>query len=278
MLAIYIFAPFVSFGAVSIMTFDAAYLALPFLAYGISLTVTVISYHFAGKIWQEETRNLVGMASVSGNTMYFGLPLVMAVMGDQWVGVYMMMNLGALFGESTIGYYLAARGKFSVKQSMIRVLKLPIFYGVFAGFFVNLMGWSLPDVVLDYWNYTTGAWVLVGMLMIGVALSQNKRLSFSPKMIAYLFSVKFVLWPALALSLITLDILIWNNFDPYIYLMGAIYATVPLAGNPVAYAAQLGLKTQGLALAVLVSTLFALLYMPFILSIMSRFGIFPYDL
>lgn len=274
-MTIYIFAPFVNFGAMSRMNFAPEYISLPFISFAMSFAITTVSYLVAGRLWQDQTRNLIGMASVSGNTGYFGMPIIIALLGNDWVGVYLMLNLGALFAETTLGYYLAARGNFTARDSMMKVLKLPVFYGIFAGLAVNLAGIKLPEVVYTYWTYAAGAWFLSGMMLIGVALSKMVKLSISADKIAYLFGVKFIVWPLVIVGLIVLDITVMHLFSPVVYLMLAIYGTVPLAGNPVAYAAQLGLNAEGIATAVLLSAFFALFYMPLALFLFQYAGLFP---
>ena len=78
--AIYVLAPVVNFGAMAQMKFTPEYIALPVLFFIGSSVIGVISYLTAQKIWKNNTANLIGMGSVTGNTMYFGLPVVLALL------------------------------------------------------------------------------------------------------------------------------------------------------------------------------------------------------
>jgi predicted permease len=273
-IAIYILAPFVNFGAMANIDLDPAYASLPFVSFVLSFIVSSLSYYVAKRVLADETRNLVGLASVSGNTGYFGLPLVIALLGPEWVGVYLMINLGSLIAEATIGYYMAARGHFSMNESIKKVLKLPVFYAVIAGLMFNFMQFPLPEVFDTYWTYAAGAWVLIGMMLIGVALSKTGAFVFGPRMITHLFIVKFMVWPCIVITVLLLDSQFLGLYGEEVYLMALIYGLVPLAGNPVAYAAQLGLKSERIAMAVLLSTLFALIYMPAVLYLLMKTSLF----
>lgn len=273
-IAIYILAPFVNFGAMARIELDPAFASLPFATFALSFGIASLSYTIARRIWTDETPNLVGMASVSGNTGYFGLPLVIALLGEEWVGVYLMMNLGSLVAESTIGYYMAARGQFSIQDSVKKVLKLPVFYGVILGLVFNYLDFQLPPIFETYWTYAAGAWVLIGMMLIGVALSKTGAFVFGPRMMAHLFAVKFIIWPLSIIGLLALDHAHLGMYDEEVYIMALIYGLVPLAGNPVAYAAQLGLKSERIALAVLLSTIFALIYIPVALHFLMKTYLF----
>lgn len=274
MIAIYILSPFVNFGAMAKIDLEPEYAPLPFISFALSFIIAGASYYIAKKVWSDQTPNIVGMASVSGNTGYFGLPLVIALVGQEWVGIYLMMNLGALFGEVTIGYYIAARGNFTIAESIRKIFRLPVFYAVIAGLFVNYMNWTLPEIFYTYWTYAAGAWVIIGMMLIGVAISKIGGLTFGPRMMAHLFTVKFVVWPLAVIGLLWVDKFCFQSFSEEVYKMALIYGLVPLAGNPVAYAAQLGLKSERIALAVILSTVFALIYMPLLIAYLLKTGLF----
>jgi hypothetical protein len=93
-------------------------------------------------------------------------------------------------------------------------------------------------------------------------------------MMAHLFTVKFVVWPLAVIGLLWVDKFCFQSFSEEVYKMALIYGLVPLAGNPVAYAAQLGLKSERIALAVILSTVFALIYMPLLIAYLLKTGLF----
>lgn len=274
MIAIYILSPFVIFGAMAKAELQPAYAQLPIVIFIIAFVISATSYAIAKRIWADDTANIVGMASVNGNTGYFGLPLVMALVGEEWVGVFFMMNIAALFGEVTISYYMAARGNFTMGESIRKIFKLPVFYAFLAGLTVNAVDFTLPPIFYTYWTYAAGAWVIIGMMLIGVAVSKAGGLTFGPRMLTHLFIVKFVVWPLAILAALWVDKVYFQSFSREVYVMALIYGLVPLAGNPVAYAAQLGLKSERIALAVILSTVFALIYMPLAMSYLLKTSLF----
>ena len=100
------------------------------------------------------------------------------------------------------------------------------------------------------------------MMIIGVALSKQSKLEIDWKLIASMFIPKFILWPMFGFGLILLDLSVLNMFSKEVHLMLAVIASVPLAGNLVAYAATLNLHPERTAGAVLLSTVFALFTVP----------------
>jgi predicted permease len=261
-LAIYFLAPVVTFGAMAQLEFKPAYLLLPLLLFGIASAIGLGVYAGTARLFHDSTRNLVAMASTTGNTGYFGLPLVLAVLGPSAAGIYLLGNVGIAIAESTVGYYLAARGSFSARESVKRVLSLPSNYAVGLGLAWNALDWTLPPILLPWWQRFTGAWVIVGMMLIGAALGRAGIWKASGPLTAVMFSVKFLLWPACTVGAAVLDRAVLGLFDPVVHVLLLVFGIVPMAGNVVAFAAQLKLRPAEAASLVLQSTVFAVFYIP----------------
>ena len=270
---IFIIAPIVTFGAMTRLKFESGYVALPLLVVSISFGTTMLFYYLARKRWGDSTANLIALGSVGGNTGYFGLPLVLALYGQNVVGVYLFMNVATSIMEVTIGYYLGARGVHSVKESLRRVARLPTVHALWIGLLVNFSHVKLPDLFYTYWTHATGAYVFFGMMIIGIALSKMKRLEFDWRLIGWLFGAKFVVWPALALLFIVIDQSALHLFPATVHGLILIFCSVPLMANLVAYAAQLNLHAEKAASSVLLSTLFAIVYMPLLFMAARQFGL-----
>lgn len=260
--AIYILAPIVNFGAMARMEFTPEYTALPIIIFIAAASIGTLAYKTAQLVWKDNIANLVGMGSMTGNTMYFGLPVVLALLGPEWVGVYVLMNLGIILNESGLGYYYGARGNATLKGAFMKVLKFPVIHAIWLGLVYNFSGLSLPDAFIRYWEYAIGAWVIIGMMIIGVALSKQLRLDLDLKLMAFLFSAKFILWPIFGFGFVLIDLYVLNWFDAPVHQMLLIMTCVPLAGNLVAYAATLNLHPEKAAACVLISTLMAFATVP----------------
>lgn len=268
-LAIFIFAPIVMFGAVARLDLEPAYLALPVVVFAICAAITFASYGLARQVFSGTLPNFIGMASSSGNTGYFGLPIVIALLGTDAAGIYLLMNLAFVFTESTIGYYVGARGQYDVRQSFRRLAQLPNLYAVLLALLWNVAGLPFPELAVTWWQKAAGAWSILGMMLIGVILSQAGKIEIHLSVLAWLGTVKFLVWPALTYGFALLDSawLGWYGRDVHVMLL--IMGVVPLAGNLSAFATLLGLRSGEAALATVVSTLFAAIYIPMAFWILS---------
>ncbi len=123
----------------------------------------------------------------------------------------------------------------------------------------------LPEIFDTYWAHFKGAYVITGMMIIGVALSKGEKLVFSASFMGLAYAAKFVVWPALVLALIVLDKGVTHLFPPEVHDLLFVLAILPPAANVVAFAAQLNLRPEKAATTVLIGTLLGLFYIPLVL-------------
>lgn len=264
-LAIYIVMPVVSFYYVATLEFQARYLLLPVVVFCLFAGLTLLYFQFTKRLYDDKRANLMAMCAISGNTGYFGLPLVFLLFDPAWIGVYMVALMGGVFHEATVMYYIANRGNFSPKDSVIRVLKFPSLYALIAGGLVNYFQIDLPSQLDPYWAHFKGAYVVIGMMIIGSALAKAKSLVMTTKFLSFTFLGKFALWPLTALGVVAIDQHYTLIFGPEIHKMIILMSIVPPAANITAFAAQLDLNPEKAATTVLLGTIFALFYIPAVL-------------
>jgi len=262
-LSIYFFLPIVIFGFVSNMAFKPSYIILPAFLY-IASTITALSFYALGKrIYKKDSRaNLMALCSAMGNAGYFGLPLVLLFFDADKVAIYVFMLLGVSLFEATIGYYIAARGNFSVRNSLIKLLKFPSIYAIATALIVNAMDIELPEMFWTYWTHVKGCYVIIGMMIIGVVLGSMKTLVFDLKLTVLVFIGKFLTIPLLGGLFIWLDSAVLHMFTIDIYHLIVLITIVPSAANVVAFSAQLNVQPEKAATTVLSGTIFALIYIP----------------
>lgn len=267
--SMYFISPVVNFGAIWRLQFSPAYLLLPAMVYVVAASMAFLSWRLARLKWKDDTANLCGMALGGANTGYFGLPVILALFGPEGAGVYLLATFAMTLSENTVCYYIGARGAASVKESLGKVVKLPAFHAIWGALFLNFTGLEPPKVFLTYWQYFTGAWVVIGMMLIGVALAGVKNFRINWPLIGFAFFMKFVVWPLALGGIIALDVYILHLFTHEIHVMLLIAGIVPLMANTVAFAARLGVKPGEAATAVLLSTLFALFYIPAVFLVLG---------
>lgn len=266
-LAIYIVVPVVSFYYVAEIEFKAAFILLPVLVFTLFTLITILFYQIGKWVYPDKQANLLAMCCGAANVGYFGLPIVILLLPEDWVGVYIFALTGGLIYEATVMYYIANRGNFSPKQSIVNVLRFPVLYAILLGLAVNFCNVPLPAQLDPYWVYFKGAYVVVGMMIVGCSLPRLSQLVIAPRFLSIVFLSQFVVWPAVVLGLIELDQHVLGLFGTEVHKMMIIMSVVPPAANITAYAAKLNLDPEKAATTVLVGTVFALFYIPIVLAI-----------
>ncbi len=268
-LAIYLCMPVVVFGYIASLDFKPEYIIMPVIIYLVSAITGLTFLKIGQKIYHDNQANLMSLCTSMGNTGYFGLPLVLLFFDKEIVAIYIFMMVGSLMYESTFGYYIAARGQFDVRQSFIKLAKLPTIYAMAAGFTVNAFNMQLPEMFWEYWTHFKGAYVILGMMIIGVALSGIKKFEFGPRFIALVFAGKFGLYVLSALAFIAFDrhYLQWLNEDMYNLII--FMAICPPGANIAAFAAQLNMQPEKAATTIMLGTIFALIYIPTVIWMLN---------
>ncbi len=113
------------------------------------------------------------LAAMVGNTGYFGFPISLALVGEQYFGWAIFYDLlGTVLGTNSLGVLLAAYFGHQAKrrwQLGLAVLKNPVWWGVAAG----LLGRAYQFAPAVETGLLTLGWTIVGLslLLIGMRLS-----------------------------------------------------------------------------------------------------------
>ena len=270
-LLIYIISPIIVFQGVVSRDFTASILIIPFIFLTISFVLALSFYFIFKKTWTDSTKSVLGFAVASGNTGYFGLPIIMMLFGQEAMQVAVMGIFTSQLFEMTLGFYLMARGESSSKNSLKKLLKLPTIYAFTLALILNTLGYRAQGTILDFFVLFKGAYSVLGMMLIGLALSNIHKQTFDLKFISLGLLGKLVLWPLLMTSFILLDYHYFHLYDLLTYKVMILISVTPVAANTVAYATQFNIRPDKAATIVVLSTLMALFYLPIVVGIISQF-------
>ena len=262
-LLIYLVSPVVIFNSVY-----TTKLLLPVIFFALCSIIAIISYFMNAGVKPPAFRGVLGFAAGSGNTGYFGLPVALTLFGEASVGLVVLCVFGYLVYETTVGFFLIARGKNSFKESIMKLLKLPVLYAFIFAVVAQLAGLNMGQTYLEFVPNFRGAYVLLGSLLVGIALSELTKTHTEFGAIVRSFVPKFIVWPVLVAALILLDQgyvgLFAGRVD--IYKVAFLMSIVPIAANTVAYATFLKAEPERAAFIVFTSTIFAIVYIPLMIS------------
>lgn len=262
----YIINPIIIFNGVMNVNLDASVLSLPVLTFILSSSLCLIFFEITKNIWEDSSRNLMAFSAGSGNTGYFGLPLALLLFNDQGEGIYILALLGITLYENSVGYYVIAHGTTTTWECFKKLIKLPAIYAFFGALLLNFSGIEMSPILIEFTGHIKGTYTVLGMMIIGLGLAGLTQFKVDGKFIGLSFLAKFLIWPVLMLSITALDAMFFNFYTHDIHNALILLSIVPLAVNTVIVATLMNSQPEKAATAVLLSTLFALGYVPIMVA------------
>ena len=263
---LFILAPLIVFNATISVKLDASVLFLPIFFFLLSSTLAFILLFVFKRIYSDNTANLLAFSTSTGNTGNIGIPFAILFLEPHLVDVFIFTVLASILYQNSVGYYITAKGHFTAKESIKKVLKLPVLYAFLLGIIFNISGFKIPDIFLNYADYLKGTYAILGMMLLGMGMEKMRsNNSFDLKFISYAIIIKFFLWPMIVLAFIFVDKNYIHFLNEGFYMIMFLFSIVPLAGNTVTVATILNVKPEKMSLAVFITTMISLLYIPFAL-------------
>ncbi|MDW7747581.1 AEC family transporter [Halomonas sp.] len=268
-LLIYLVAPLTFFRGLVQGGPTPGYLLLTATLFALASLVAVVVHRLGRSAFAPQESALLAFSSGTGNTGYFGLPVALVLLPPQGVTLYLFCVLGVTLYEFTVGFYLSARGQFSVRQSLAKIARLPLVYAFLAALLVSGLGLGVPDAVMQGLAAFPATYTLLGMMIIGMTLGRVSVREFDLRFIGACVAIRYGLWPLLSLAAV-LGLQALFPLSGELALALLLIGVVPMAANVVVVAMELGIAPEKGALAVLITTLAAPLLIPLYLTLMMR--------
>ena len=188
---LFILGPLIVFNATISVKLEPSVLFLPIFFFLLSTIIAFSSLAYFKTIYSDNTANLLAFSTATGNTGNIGIPLAILFLDSYVVDVFIFTVLASLLYQNSVGYYITAKGNFTAKESFIKVLKLPVLHAFILGLILNILGFKIPEMFMDYTNYLKGAYAILGMMLLGMGMEKIKSdNSFDTKFISYTLFIK----------------------------------------------------------------------------------------
>lgn len=203
LLSVYFLQIFLTFWGLLKRPIDTQLLFAPSLYLAITLISLLLMIPLARLLFSDtKERSIATVAALIGNTGNLGIPLGIALFGEESIPYTTLINLVNVFVVYTLGVFYYSRGEFSVRDSLLNILKLPVLWAAMVAILLNLIGY-LPSPAIDK-TLMMGAYasmtmqlVLFGIYLYGIKLSKiNLRLS------VWVNGTKFILIPLIAFGVL----------------------------------------------------------------------------
>ncbi len=264
-ISIYFLQPMLTFWGLSTRSIDITLIKAPLLYMVITIFFIALSSLLAKRFFQDsKERSIATIASAIGNTGNLGIPIGIALFGQESIIYTSLINVANVFIVYTIGVYFYSRGQFSIRESLLNIIKLPLIWFAFLAIIFNLFEIKIHSSILDSLKMGAYAAMVIQLMIFGMFLYSVKLKSINLKLTAYVGITKFIFVP-----IVSIGILKTLNLDDYMVSLVMLELLVPLAVTNVNLASLYNCKAVDVTALVLLSSAF---FIPYILFIMQLFG------
>lgn len=252
---LYIVVPAVVFYGTATVEINRGITVLIPAIFIIAATLSSISWLVSRLIGcDDKSSGILGFTCGTGNNGYFGLPLAVALLGEQAFPIVIVSGMGFLLYEVTFGFLWMAGGPRGIRLALNRVVRFPLPYAFLLGLLWNVSGYPLPSFAVELGQGFRAAYSIFGMMFVGLSLPHVRHLLSDAKFTGLALMAKHLGWPLLAWLAVRADMTWLHVLTPLQAQVLLVLAVVPLAANTVAYATEFKLHPDKAAAAVFIST------------------------
>jgi len=260
LMSVYFLQPFVTVWGFSTAKLHTEHIYVPLLYLGIIVLILLPTILLSRLIFENiKERAIFNIAGFVGNTGNIGIPLGIALFGEDSVIYTTLINIANVFVVYIIGVYLYSRGSFSVKESLFNIVKIPIIPASIIAILINIYDIALSSQIQEFFKMGAYAGIVLQLFLLGTFLQGIRMRELSNKLLIGTMSQKFLIIP-LATALIL------SYTDLPLYVQGVIFMEmmVPLAVANINLASLYDCKPKDVTSLILLSTL---LFIPLLFGV-----------
>ena len=249
--SVYFLQPFVTLWGFSTakLNFEHIYVVLIYL--GIILLLLVPSSFLAKFLFKDKKeRSIFTIAGFVGNTGNLGIPLGIALFGEQSVIYTTLINLANVFVVYILGVYIYSRGSFNIKKSLFNIVKIPIIPAAFIAIILNINGVEFSLQIKEFFKMGAYAGIVVQLFLLGTFLEGIKIKELNIRLLIGVLGQKFLLIPIA--TYIILQFIDISSFVKNILLMQML---TPLAIANINLASLYDCRAKDVSSLILISTI-----------------------
>ena len=203
LLNVYFLQVFLTFWGLLIHPVDITLLYAPSIYLFIVIIAIFISALFASRLFREKKEYSIAMvAAIIGNTGNLGIPLNIAIFGEESIPYTTVVNLVNVFVVYTIGVYFYSRGSFDAKTSLKNIIKLPILWAAILAIILSVNHYEPSKEIMKMLMMGAYASMTMQLFLFGIYLYGTKLKELNKRLIVWVMLFKFLLLPLLAFGVL----------------------------------------------------------------------------
>ena len=251
LMSVYFLQPFVTIWGFSTAKLHSEHIYVPLLYLTIILVILIPTILLGKMLFSDpKERAIFSIAGFVGNTGNIGIPLGIALFGEQSVIYTTLINIANVFVVYIIGVYIYSRGSFSIKDSLFNIVKIPIIPASVVAILINLYDIRLSSQIQEFFKMGAYAGIVLQLFLLGTFLQGIRIKELHPKLFAGTISQKFIIVPLATAFILSLT-------DLPLFVQGVIFMEMmtPLAVANINLASLYDCKPKDVTSLILLSTL-----------------------
>lgn len=262
--ALYLMSPFLAFRTffTNPLTMDYLYIVI----FCLLLTVVLFAIVWITGLFMKATRPELSAMVLGGvfmNSGNYGAPVVLFAFGAVGFDYAVIMMVFQSLLMNTIGIFFASLGgeeKATLKQSLNRVIRMPLIYAAFAGLLFQAFSITLPTALMEGISLVADASIPTVMLVLGMQLAAISR-----KRVAYRYVTAVTVIRMIGSPLVAAAILYFMPVNDLLRSVIILQAAMPAAANTTMFALQFGTEPDLVSFTTFITTIISIATIPIVL-------------
>lgn len=222
---VYFLQVFLTFWGLLLRPIDISLVFAPSIYLVVVAFVVTLSAIGAKVLFSDKKEySIASVAAIIGNTGNLGIPINIAIFGEESIPYTTVINLVNVFVVYTIGVFYYSRGSFNTQTSLKNIVRLPILWAAFVAIALSLYGYKPSQIVEKSLMMGAYASMTMQLFLFGIYLYGTQIKEINKKLLLWVMSIKFLVLPTL-----TFFILYFVKLDPMVKGIIFIELLMPLA-------------------------------------------------
>lgn len=196
---VYFLQVFLTFWGLLIKPINISLLFAPSIYLLIVIIIVIVSALLAKFLFEDKKEHSIAtVAAIIGNTGNLGIPINIAIFGEDSIPYTTVINLVNVFVVYTIGVFYYSRGSFDTKTSLKNILKIPVLWAAIIAIALGYHGYAPDGAILNMLMMGAYASMTMQLFLFGIYLYGTKIKEISKTLVLWVLTFKFLILPAIA--------------------------------------------------------------------------------
>ncbi len=196
---VYFLQVFLTFWGLLLRPIDITLLYAPSIYLFIVSIAIIISAIIAKYLFENKKEySIATIAAIIGNTGNLGIPINIAIFGEESIPYTTIVNLVNVFVVYTVGVFYYSSGSFDKKTSFMNIVKLPILWAALLAILLSVYKIEIHSSIMNMLMMGAYASMTMQLFLFGIYLYGTKIKELSKRLIIWVLTFKFILLPLVA--------------------------------------------------------------------------------